>query len=59
MIKELEKMIEELKQKRANLKQLKNSNNNNQFLQGVYCGQRIELLEQIKYLKGIVKQLKG
>lgn len=57
MINELEKRIEELRQKRAKYQALKKKEKD-LFLQGVYCGASIVLLDEIKSLKALIETLK-
>ena len=63
MLKELENKIKELQEKRENIKKsrdsLLESDKDTEYLQGVYTGLRCELLDEIKYLKSLVKLLKG
>ena len=62
MIKELEARIQMLEEKRANIKKSKDNlgeDEYSEFLKGCYSGQRIELLEEIRYLRKLINLLKG
>ena len=62
MIKELERKIKELEEKRENLRTAKTSLQDDEhkaFLEGCYAGQRIELLEEIQYLRKLIIMIRG